>query len=270
MDKIREGMTPRAVRAAIPVLVSFSSDAYAVREFTLDLSEGGIFLLTEKSCPLGTRGSLKFRVSQFEEAFDLQAEVVRTVEPGAEREGQQAGLGMRFLDLDDRDRERLQRLVEGVCNGSVAEAIRRGIRESGRSLEEELRRRPIDQKLMLARTATSQEIQALIRDGNPTVQMRLLDCPRMSMLHMAMMLRMPSLSTRVLQAIRKSRKWLASDEVRWLFCTHPATPISDAMAEIPFLSEAKQLEMSRNMKVRQPIRVKAAELTSLRRRTGRA
>jgi uncharacterized protein (TIGR02266 family) len=150
MDSLQKQMTPRAVRAAVPVLVSFSSDAYTVRDFTLDLSEGGIFLLTEKTCPVGTRGTLKFRVSQFEEAFDLEAEVVRTVEPGQEPEGQHAGLGMRFLSLEEQDRKRLHRLVEGICNGSVVDAIRRSIRESGRTLEEELRRRPVDQKLMLA------------------------------------------------------------------------------------------------------------------------
>ena len=240
--------TPRPIRVAVPVLVSFSSDAYAVRDFSLDLSEGGIFLPTDKICPVGTLGTLKFRVSQFDEPFDLEAEVVRTVEPGTEREGQQAGLGMRFLELDDRSRKRLQRLVEGVSNGSVVDAIRRSIREGDKNLEEELRGRPVDQKLMLALTATNQEIRALIREANPTVQIRLLDCPRLTMNHVATILRMPNTSVRVLQAVRKSRKWLVNDETRWLFCTHPATPLNDAMAELSFLSEAKQREMARKSK----------------------
>ena len=157
--------TPRPVRVAVPVLVSFSSAAYAVREFSLDLSEGGIFVPTERSCEVGTRGTLKFRVSQFEEAFGLEAEVVRVVRPGEEVGNQQAGMGMRFLEVTERDHERLKQLVEGVCNGSVVDAIRKAIRESGRTMEEELRARPADQKLMLAIHATNREAQPQSSDS---------------------------------------------------------------------------------------------------------
>lgn len=261
--------TPRPVRVAVPVLVSFSSEAYAVREFSLDLSEGGIFVPTDRICEVGTRGTLKFRVSQFDEPFDLEAEVVRFVRPGEEVGNQQAGLGMRFLEVTELDRKRLRRLVEGVGNGSVVEAIRTAIRESGRTLEEELRARPADQKLMLAIHATNQEAQALIREGNPSVMLRLLDSPRLSAVHVALMLRTPTLSVRVLQAIRKSRKWLNNDEARWLFCVHPATPMADALAETALLSQPRQREMARNMKVRRPIRMKAAELVSARNRSQR-
>jgi hypothetical protein len=80
------------------------------------------------------------------------------------------------------------------------------------------------------------------------------------------MLRTPTLPVRVLQAIRKSRKWLNNDEARWLFCVHPATPVADALAETALLSEARLREMDRNMKVRRPIRMKASELLSSRKR----
>jgi len=267
MESAQRAFTPRPVRVAIPVLVSFSSDAFAVKDYVLNLSEGGIFLPTEKNCAVGARGRLTFRVSQFDDPFVLEAEVVRTVEPEAETNGQQAGLGMRFLEVGDADLERLRRLVDGVCNGSVVDAIRRGIRDSGKTLDHELHMRPVDQKMMLALNATNQEINALLRDGNPAVLTRLLECPRLTSVHVSRMLRMPNLPPRVLSAIRKARKWLASDEARWLFCTHPATPLSEAVAELRFLSAAKQRDMARNMKVRQPIRVKAAEMTNPRNRS---
>jgi len=266
MEITQLSLTPRPVRVAVPVLVSFSSDAYTVKDFTLDLSEGGIFLPTGRICPVGTRGKLKFRVSQFDEAFELRAEVVRIVESEAGEQDSQPGLGMRFPEVTELDRKRLHRLVEGIRNGSVVDAIRRNIRETGKTLEEELRSRSVDQKLMLALNATTQEIRALIRDGNPTVQIRLLDCPRLGAAHIATMLRMPNLQVRVLLAIRKNRKWLANDEIRWLFCVHPLTPVSDAIAQIQYLSEGKLREMTRNMKVRQPIRARAVELLSTRTR----
>ena len=44
----KKGMVDRPVRVDFPVLVSFSSDTYTAREFTLNLSEGGMFIPTEK------------------------------------------------------------------------------------------------------------------------------------------------------------------------------------------------------------------------------
>jgi len=250
----------RAVRVAIPVLVSFSSSAQAIRDFILDLSEGGIFLPTEKICEVGTLGTLKFRVSQFEDPFTLKGEVVRIGRPAERSGGDQSGMGIRFVDLTDQDVKRLRRLVDRVRDGSVAESIRRSIRESGRTLDQEIRRRPVDQKLMLAVTATNQEIQALVREGNPTVLVRLLDCPRLNPSHVLTMLRSPLIPTRFLMALRKNGKWLNNDEVRYLFCVHRNSVLSEALVELTRLPHAWQVKIAQDMRVRRPIRVKAAEL----------
>ncbi len=158
----------RPVRVAIPVLASFCADVFTVRDFTVNLSEGGIFLPTDKLCPVDTVGSLTFRFSQFVEPFQLRGKVVRQVTPEQEKDGYASGLGIQFLDLTEQDRDRLRRLVHGVQNGSVVGAIRRGIRESKRPIELELRQRPTDQKLTLAINAQGQEITALMRERNPS------------------------------------------------------------------------------------------------------
>jgi uncharacterized protein (TIGR02266 family) len=137
-------------RVSFPVLVSFSSDSLSVRDFTLNLSEGGIFLPTDKPCPLGTRGMLKFRTSQFEDPFSLEAEVVRLVPPGDESGEQVAGLGMRFVDLNEKHRALLLKLINGASSGSIVQTIRNSLKEHGRTLGAELRKRPTDQKMMLA------------------------------------------------------------------------------------------------------------------------
>lgn len=263
---LKPKLIPRPVRVAVPVLVSFSATAYAIRDFSLNLSEGGIFLPTENMCAIGTEGELKFRVSQFDEPFVLKARVVRVVEPGQEAGGQQAGLGIQFVDMSEEHVSRLKRVVEGVSDGSVVEAIRRGLRDSGKPLDLDLRSRPIDQKMMLALNANNQEIMALIRDGNPSVMTRLLDCPRVGATHVLMMVRMPSLSTRTLSAIRKNRKFLANEEVRYRFCIHRNTVVSEAIAELRLLPQSRQRQMARDMKLRQPIRVKAQELSMPRTR----
>ena len=259
MQNAQRALTPRPVRVAVPVLVSFSAEAYTIRDFTLNLSEGGIFLPTEKTCPVGTQGKLKFRVSQFDEPFTLNAGVVRIVPPGTE--GQKCGIGMQFLEVVEKDLDRLRQLVEGVAKGSAVEAIRRSIRETGRTVDQELRQRPTDQKMMLAVNAQGPEIAALMRDSNPAVLIRLLDCPRLQTSHVMAMMRNPNLPTRVLSAIKQDSKWLLNEGIRYLFCTHPNAVVGEAIGQIRFLSPGRVKQLARDMKARPPVRAKALELS---------
>lgn len=251
----------RHERVHLPVLVSFSSDAYAVRQFTLDLSEGGIFLPTEKLCEVGTRGKLKFRTSQFEEPFTLEAEVVRVVPADGDRA---AGVGMQFVSLTDEQRALLQKLVSGVASGSIVHAIRESLKSNARTLGAELRKRPTDQKMMLAVQANGEEITALLRDGNPSVLARLLDCPRLTAGHVILMLKNPNLPTRVLSAIKKDRKWISNQEIRYRFCTHSNALLGEAVEQLRMLPPDRLKAISREGRVRAQIKSKAMDLVKRR------
>jgi len=253
---------PRPHRVAIPILVSFSSASFAARDFTLNLSEGGMFLNTETLCSVGTRGTMTFRVSSFDDPFTLQAEVVRTAPTGDP--DKPAGLGLKFLELTEQDAERLRELVGGTRDGSVVRAIRRSIQEGTRTLEQELRRRPADQKMMLALHARDKEITALIRDGNPSVAARLLECPRLTIIHVQSMMRNMSLPTQVLSLIRKNRKWLLNEEARWLFCVHINAMVSEVLSEMQLLPVPRLAALACNLQVRTAIRSRALALSKSR------
>jgi uncharacterized protein (TIGR02266 family) len=248
----------RAIRVVVPILASFATETFAIREFTVNLSEGGVFLPTEKSRPPGTRGSLRFRVTQFEDPFTLQAEVVHVIAPDNEA-GRPAGMGIRFLDVSSDDRKRLHRLVEGVRDGSVVDAIRRSMREGRRSLLEELRRRPVDQKMMLAISARTEEIYAILRDGNPTVVERCLQNPRFLSKHVVALLRDVRTSTRLLRLINANRSWMSDHDVRWHFCNHLNATVDDVLAHLPQLPVPRLRQLAEDRRIRQPIRAKARE-----------
>jgi len=266
MEAAGDRYDSRPQRVVVPVLVTFDSESYTVRDFTLNLSEGGIFLQTERLCSPGTRGALKFRATQFESPFTLRGEVVRVVRPGEGADGQQCGLGIRFLEVSEGDLKRLRRLVEGVRDGSVVQAIRRSIRESSRTILEEIRRRPVDQKMMLAVVAQGEEITALIRDGNPSVLIRLFGNPRLAVTHVQVLLQDKGLPTRVLSAVKKCRKWMQDDEVQWLFCSHPNTILVDVMTQLPSLPAGRLRQLATDRTIRPKIRIRAQELVN---RTGR-
>jgi uncharacterized protein (TIGR02266 family) len=249
----------RTIRVVVPILATFAIESFTIREFTLNLSEGGVFLPTEKCRPPGTRGSLRFRTTQFEEAFTLRAEVVHVIDPGNDA-GRTSGMGIRFLDVSSEDRERLRRLVEGVRDGSVIEAIRRSMREGRRSLLEELRRRPVDQKMMLAVSARAEEIHAIIRDGNPAVVERSFHNPRFVVKHVVAILRDPRTIPRLLRLINGHRRWMSDDEVRWHFCNHPNAVVAEVVARLPHLPVVRLRQLAEDRRIRQPIRSKAREL----------
>ena len=145
MTVVRAELTDRPVRVSVPVRVTFSGNAFLIKEFTANLSVGGIFLQTDNVVETGVEGQLTFRGSQWERPFTIRAVVVRVVPPDSGSK-LTPGLGLQFLDIDDASHKSLQRLVDGIQDGSVVEAIRRSIREgTSRNLLEEIRRRPIDQ-----------------------------------------------------------------------------------------------------------------------------
>lgn len=248
----------RPVRVSIPVRAEFAGKSVLIKEFTANLSEAGIFLLTEQMVDVGTRGTLTLRVSQWDHPFTVEAEVARTVPPGSGAE--LSGLGIKFIDLDEPARKKLHRLVNGVCDGSVVEAIRRSIRESPHGIDQELRQRPVDQKLMLAIAANGEEIDALIRTGNPVIIQRLLDNPRLQIVHIRTIIRDPRLSTAPLMEIRRQRKWFIDPEVRYQFCLHPKAPFHEVSPVMSTLPVPRLKQMLIHPKSSIPVRDKAKEL----------
>ena len=265
-----KGWIERPVRVNFPVLASFSSAAYAAREFNLNLSEGGMFLPTDKPCAPGTRGTIRFRASQCDQPMEFAAEVVRCVEPGTEREGETPGLGIRFVDVSPEDLDRLREMVEGAHSGTVIDNIRKSLLEGGHTLAEELRTRPTDQKMMLALGATSGEIDALIRDGTPSVLIRLLDNPHLAQAQVVRMLRNPQLTTRVLSAIRGKAKFLVAPEARYLFVTHVNTNLAEALEQLRLLPPEMLREVGTSRELRPQLRLRAQELGQPPGRTARA
>ncbi len=260
MTKIDTIGIPRPVRVTFPVKVAFEGETFQIEEFTANLSVGGLFLPTDRAVPPRTQGTLTFRVCQWEEPFTVRAEVVRSVSPGGDAQQHPPGLGIMFIDLADPDRRRLARLVEGVRDGSVAQTIRREIREANGNLGQELRRRSADQKVIFAVSANGEEINALIRDANPAVVQRLLDNPRLNTRHLCMILRNPRTSTKIMLTIRRTRKWLVEGEIVALFCAHPNAPVEGLPQVMKRLSRTRLATLERNPSLRAPVRAMAKQL----------
>ncbi len=256
--------TPRPVRVAFPVHVSFDGADFHVDEFTANLSVGGIFLPVAVEMPVRTRGSLTFRLSQWDEPFTVQAEVVRSASPERIPNDTPSGIGLMFIDLTDDHRHRLERLVNGIIDGSVTEAIRRSLSRSGRTLLQELRKRPTDQKVMFALAAQHTEIDTLIQDGTPPAILRLLRNPRLGLRHVHKILRDPRTQINTLLEILKEQKWMGDGQVRMLFCLHPMAPLAKVRDLLPLLTRPALKQLAGNRSLRQPLLDQADRLLKSR------
>lgn len=261
----RTTQVPRAVRVAVPVRVEFASGQFLVREIAVNLSEGGILLPCDRDLAVGERGRLTLRATQWDDPFTVEAEVVRT-----ERADDGTGrIALRFVEVPLETLPKLRRLLIGSTDGSVVEAIRRDLRESPLPIDHELRRRPADQKLMLAIAAQGDEIDALIRDGNPSVVHRLLANPRLQLPHVRAIVRDPRLPATLLLEIKRQPGWMSDDEVRWLWCKHPRAPFVEVQTLLPTLTAPRLQQLTLDPNVRPVVRTRAKELAAKRRQAGR-
>lgn len=89
-----------------PVLVRYESVIDFVEMQSLNISLTGMFLTTDEPLPMGAPLAFRFELVDGYVLLEGQAEVVRRVTTGIVK-----GMGLRFTDLDARNRALIQRIV---------------------------------------------------------------------------------------------------------------------------------------------------------------
>lgn len=95
-------------RAAYVLAVSYPEDRERARDYTENLSEGGLFVRTERDLRVGDRVALLLSFPRLLKPLELEVEVVRLRPDGPDGP---AGVGVRIPAERPRDRERLRELV---------------------------------------------------------------------------------------------------------------------------------------------------------------
>ena len=69
--------------------------------FTMDISEGGVFVATHRIFPIGTELRINLRIG--DDRLDISSKVIwiRTVE-SSKISGQEPGMGLKFINLDEK------------------------------------------------------------------------------------------------------------------------------------------------------------------------
>ncbi|PIE19580.1 MAG: hypothetical protein CSA65_01555 [Proteobacteria bacterium] len=96
--------TPRVV---LKTAVTFSSESNFYTGFLDNISEGGLFIATYHPAQIGTKMKVEFSLPDDGEPVSVDAEVrwLRVPNPNDDTP---PGVGLRFLDLSDPDRHRIE------------------------------------------------------------------------------------------------------------------------------------------------------------------
>lgn len=101
-------------RAPIELKVDYKKLNSFFADYTKNISKGGTFIKTKKPLPIGTRFLFKLTVPQREAAFELLGEVV-----WSNAEGDEPGMGIRFIYSDEAQRDAFEEVVEALMSDSL-------------------------------------------------------------------------------------------------------------------------------------------------------
>jgi type IV pilus assembly protein PilZ len=118
----------RENRAPIELKVEYKRLNTFFYDYTKNISRGGTFIKTDRPLDIGTLFVFKLRVPGAEEPIELHGEVRWVVRAGqpispSPGEGQDAGMGIRFVYDVPEQRSSFERQVEKMMVGSLGQLI---------------------------------------------------------------------------------------------------------------------------------------------------
>jgi type IV pilus assembly protein PilZ len=105
-------------RAPIELKVDYKKLNSFFADYTKNISKGGTFIKTRKPLPIGTRFLFKLTVPRRDDPFELLGEVVWSMS-----EGEEPGMGIRFIYSDDKQRLAFETVVEALMADSLGSAL---------------------------------------------------------------------------------------------------------------------------------------------------
>ncbi len=112
VDKRAHPRIPIELRVDYPKLNAFFAD------YTRNISKGGTFIRTKQPLPTGTRFVFRLVVPTLDEPIVLEGEVAWTRE-----EGEEAGMGIRFVYADEEAKRRIEQTVERLMADHLGQSL---------------------------------------------------------------------------------------------------------------------------------------------------
>ena len=105
-------------RLPIELKVDYKKVNSFFADYTKNISKGGTFIKTKKPLPIGTQFLFKLTVPKREQPFELLGEVV-----WARTDGDEPGMGIRFVYQNDGQRQDFEGVVEHMMQEALGPHI---------------------------------------------------------------------------------------------------------------------------------------------------
>jgi hypothetical protein len=115
----------------------------------------------------------------------------------------------------------------------------------------------VAEKLDLARNAPKEARSILLRDSNKLVQIAVITSPKITESEIIAIANNKQVSDEVLREIAMNREWLRNYQVRLALVNNPKTPLSIAMAQIPYINQRDLSMLAKSRAIPRPIIVAA-------------
>ncbi|HUT55790.1 MAG TPA: TIGR02266 family protein [bacterium] len=99
------------IRTPLRVTVITSGKSFTFKDFTYDVSEGGIFVETDTPLAPGTALDVEFTLPGDTAAIRASGKIIRAIAAGQTAPGRRPGMGIQFLNLKDADVARIKEYV---------------------------------------------------------------------------------------------------------------------------------------------------------------
>lgn len=101
-------------RLNLELMISYEHRNIKFSDFTFDLSEGGIFIETRTPLESRTRLTLSIKLPTEAAAIDILGEVMWRRPISECSKGEVPGMGLRFVELDDLTKTKLDRAIKQI------------------------------------------------------------------------------------------------------------------------------------------------------------
>ena len=222
--------------ASAAFLVEFESEHELREEHRLNLSQGGLRLVTPEKLPLHSTLLVTLRGPSGGETH-VRATVVATLADGL------------ALAIDGYGEEQLERLLPAVTPEAPVTTDERDDEADSKETRENIwdRMRSLSQmeKLLLAVKADRTERALLLQDSDPRVLLSVLRNPRITIDEVARVAKSGFLNFNIADVIMKSPQWMGSLDVRLALIHNAKTPPAFALRILPTLPDAEVRAIAR-------------------------
>jgi hypothetical protein len=125
------------------------------------------------------------------------------------------------------------------------------------SLFQKIQSMTVAEKIDLARNAPKEARTLLLRDSNKLVQIAVITSPKITESEIIAIANNKQVSDEVLREIAMNREWLRNYQVRLALVNNPKTPLSIAMAQIPYINQRDLSMLAKSRAIPRPIMVAA-------------